>query len=55
MVYAQTRIYPRKRNAQKSSGFCDTNGSPNLGQTTIPRDTQQQQQQKTKKKQPVKS
>ena len=36
MVYAQTRIRPGKWDAQTLLGFWDTNGSPNLGQTTRP-------------------
>ena len=41
MVYAQHRIHPGKWNAQYSQGFWDTNGSSNLGQTTISSDSQQ--------------
>ena len=41
MVCVQLRIRPRKRNVQNSLGFWDTNGSPNLGQTTILSDTKQ--------------
>ena len=39
---AQSSIRPGKWKAQTSLGFCDTNGSPNLGQTTRPSDSQQQ-------------
>ena len=41
MVYAPPRIHPRKRDAQTSIGFLDTNGSPNLGHKTRPYDSQQ--------------
>ena len=41
MVYAQPRTLPGKRDAQTSLGFWDTNGSPNLGQTSRPSDSQQ--------------
>ena len=34
MAYAQPRICPREWDAQTPLGFRDTNGSPNLGQTT---------------------
>ena len=34
MVYAQPRICPGEGDAQTPLGFRDTNGSPNLGQTT---------------------
>ena len=34
MVYTQSRIHLWKRNSQTSLGFWDTNGSPNLDQTT---------------------
>ena len=34
MIYAQPRICPGELNAQTSLGFWDTNGSPNLGQTS---------------------
>ena len=34
MVYVQSRICPREWDAQKSLEYRDTNGSPNLGQTT---------------------
>ena len=50
VVYAQPRICPRKWNAQNSLGFWDTNGSPNLAQTTRPIDNQQQKKKKEKKK-----
>ena len=44
MVNVQPRIHPRKWDTQTSLGFWGTNGSPNLGQTTRPCDSQQQQQ-----------
>ena len=34
MAYPQPRIFPGEWNAQKSQGFWDTSGSPNLVQTT---------------------
>ncbi len=34
MVHAQPRICPGEWDAQIPLGFWDTNGSPNLGQTT---------------------
>ena len=34
MVYAQPRICLEEWDAQSSPGFWNTNGSPNLGQTT---------------------
>ena len=40
MVYAQSKIYPRKWDAQTPLGFCDINGFSNLGQTTRLRDGQ---------------
>ena len=45
MVYAQPRIRPGEWDAQTPLGFWDTNGPPNLGQTTRPYNKQQQQQQ----------
>ena len=36
MVCAQTRICPKEWHTQTPLGFWDTNGSPNLGQTTRP-------------------
>ena len=50
MVYAQPRIYPGERDSQNSVGFCDTNGSSNLRQTTKPRDSQQKKKKKKKKR-----
>ena len=41
MVYSQSEIHPEKWDAQTSRGFWDTNGSPNLGQTTKSHDCQQ--------------
>ena len=41
MVYAQPRIYAGDWDAQALLGFWDTNGSPNLGQTTTPSNNQQ--------------
>ena len=41
MAYAQSRTFPRKWDAQNSLGFWDTNGSPNLSQTTRFTDSQQ--------------
>ena len=41
MVYAQPSIYPGKCDKQTPLGFCHTNGSPNLGQTTRPYNNQQ--------------
>ena len=41
MVHAQPRIRPGEWDAQTSLGFWDTNGSPNLGQTTRPSENQQ--------------
>ena len=38
MVYVQTRICPRKWDAQNSLGFWYTNGSLNLDQKTRPCD-----------------
>ena len=40
VVHAQPRIRPGEWDEQISLGFWDTNGSSNLGQTTIPRDCQ---------------
>ena len=36
MVYAQPRICPGEWDTQSPLGFWDTNGSPNLDQTTRP-------------------
>ena len=41
MVYAQHSICPRKWDAQTPLEFWDTNGSPNLSQTTRPYNSQQ--------------
>ena len=41
MVYAQPRICNVEWDTQTSVGFWYTNGSPNLGQTTRPSDSQQ--------------
>ena len=41
MVYAQSRICPGEWETQTSLGIWDTNGSPNLAQTTKPSDSQQ--------------
>ena len=40
MAYAQLRIRPREWDAQTSLGFWDINGSPNLGQTNRPYNSQ---------------
>ena len=40
VVYASTRIRPREWDTQTSLEFWDSNGSPNLGQTIRPRDSQ---------------
>ena len=48
MVYAQLRIYHGEWDAQTPLEYWDTNGSPNLGQTTGPYNNQQQQQQQKK-------
>ena len=50
MVYVQPSIYPGKWDAQNSLGFWDTNGSPNLGQTTRLYNHQQKKKKKEKKK-----
>ena len=42
MVYVQTRIFPGEWLALSPMGFCDTNRSSNLGQTTEPYNNQQQ-------------
>ena len=44
MVYAQPRICPGEWYTQTPLGFSDTNGSPNLGQTTRPYDKQQKRE-----------
>ena len=41
MILAQPRICPRQWDAQTPQGFCNTNGSPNLGQTARPLYNQQ--------------
>ena len=41
MVYAQPSTCPRKWHTQTSMGLWYTNGSPNLGQKTIPYNNQQ--------------
>ena len=41
MVYAQPGIFPRELDAQKSLGFWDKTGQPNLGQTARPSVSQQ--------------
>ena len=41
LVYAQLGIYSGEWDAQTTMGFCDTNGSINLGQTTRPSNNQQ--------------
>ena len=46
IVYAQLRICPGEWDAQNSPGFWDTNGSLNLGQTAIPRDSPQKKKKK---------
>ena len=43
MVYAQLSICPEKWDAETPQVFCDTNGSPNLGQPTKSYNNQQQQ------------
>ena len=40
--YAQPRICPEKRETKTSLTFRDTNGSPNLSQTTRSNDSKQQ-------------
>ena len=42
MVYAKSRIRRGEWDAQRSLGFWDTNGSPNLDQTTRPNNNNQQ-------------
>ena len=44
VVFAQPRIRPGEWDAKTSLGFCDTNRSPNLGQTTRPSDSQQKKE-----------
>ena len=44
MVYAQPRICLGEWDAQTPMIFCDTNESPNLGQTTRPYNNQQKRQ-----------
>ena len=39
MVYAKPRICPGERDIQTPLRFLNTNGSPNLGQTTTPSDS----------------
>ena len=41
MVYIQPRIYAEKWDTQNSRGFWDTDGLPELDQTTWPNDSQQ--------------
>ena len=41
LVYTQPRICPGERYTRTPLGFCNTNGSSNLGQTTRPCDSQQ--------------
>ena len=50
MVYAQSRICPGEKDAQISLRLWDTNGSPNLGQTTRQSDSQQKKKKKKKKR-----
>ena len=50
MVYANSRISPRERDIQTPLGYRDTNGSPNLGQTTRSCNNQQKKKKKKKKK-----
>ena len=47
MIYTQHRFCPGEWDAQTPLGFWDTNGSPNLGQTTWPYNNQQQQQKRS--------
>ena len=51
MVYAKPRIRPRERDAQHSLGFLDTNGLPNLGQTTRTSDSKKTKNKQKKTKQ----
>ena len=44
MLYAQPRICPGEWDSQTSLGFWDTNGSPNLSQTTLPSNNQQEKE-----------
>ena len=44
MVDAQSRICPGEWDSQAPLGFWDTNGSPNLGQTTRPNNNQQKKE-----------
>ena len=46
MVYGIPRIRTGKGDMQTSLGFGDTNGSPNLGQTTRPIDSQKKKKEK---------
>ena len=48
LVYAQLGICPRKWDEKSFQGFLDKNGSPNLGQTTKPIDSQQKKKKKKK-------
>ena len=50
VVYAPSRIRLGEWDAQTSLWFWDTNGSPNLGQTTSACDSQQKKKKKKKKK-----
>ena len=54
MFLVQARIRPRKGDAQTPMRFWDTNGSPNLGQTTRPSDSQQKKKKKERTCCPVK-
>ena len=47
MVYAQPRICPSEKDTQTPLRFRDTNGSPNLSQTTRSYNNQQQQKKRT--------
>ena len=49
MVYVQPRICPGECDAQTPLGFWDTNGSPNLGQTTRPYNNQQKKKENSPK------
>ena len=43
MIYAQTEIRPKEWDTKNSVGFWDPDGSPNLGQVTIPSGSQQKE------------
>ena len=49
MVYAQPSICPGEWDAQTPLGFWDTNGSPNLGQTTRPYNNERQKNKRISK------